>query len=449
MFEKRRIADNKAFKALAINDIGSLAANATKNEQFALSGQLRNLLSELDSTPLTASKSLPFFYVAIRRYCLDIEDDLRAKNYHTAQTRMKDFEKVVNELSSLANREKMATSRKASKANAAVEGRLEKFAKKSKIKIKKDFSPAKVSIDTIYPAETLAELRLAGLQDRLDRTEAELDALRDSDDYNSALVKSQKQMKKQEMGIINQLIAIANQVNFREHEVELIKSASEEVKKEYAYQTKKLNKEQEEILAEWESVKAKFHLGDNAQNTLGQQAEDDIEEKVYEYEKSVARIDKEVDKIDEQIKGILEKVSDLGEDMEDANGHEKELIAEQIKRLKADWNLKQRKKNILVQRSATLQSALSIYQTTGMLNELDEKYGAIDDAELDRMAREAQAAEEKILKGNETLDRAAGYANRLNNVEVETDNLADVQAGASSAINEAEEFLKYAKGQTN
>ena len=446
MFEKRRIADNKAFKGLAINDISNLAANATKNEQFALSSQLRNFLNELDATPLTASKSLPFFYVAIRRYCLDIEDDLRAKNYHTAQTRMKDFEKVVNELASLANREKMATSKKASKANAAVEGRLEKFAKKSKIKIKKDFSPAKVSIDTIYPAETLAELRLAGLQDRYDRTEAELEALRDSDGYNTALVKSQKQMKKQEMNIINQLVQIANHSMFKEHEIELIKSASEEVKKEYAYQTKKFNKEQEEILAEWESIKAKFHLTDS---DLSSNAEDDIQEKVYEYEKSVARIDKEVEKIDDQIKDILEKVSDLGEDMEDANGHEKELIAEQIKRLKADWNLKQRKKNILVQRSATLQSALSIYQTTGMLNELDEKYGAIDDAELDRMAREAQAAEEKILKGNETLDRAAGYANRLNNVEVETDNLADVQAGASSAINEAEEFLKYAKGQTN
>ena len=411
MFEKRKIEDNKAFKALAVNDITRIAAEANKNGQDELAERLRSLLRQIDQTPITASTELPFFYVAIRRYVMDITDDLAERNFHTATIRMKEFESVVKELAMIADQSKLSLSSRENKNIARVEGRLEKFAKKSKIKIKKDYSPKQISVETLYPNETIAELRLAGLQDRLDRANSEMDALRNSKDYGSQLVKGQKQNKKAEIEMIKQLIQISNNAMFRENQVELIKAASEEVKAEYAYQTKKFNKEQEEILSEWEAIKAKHGLKSDAEAGLGQDVDSDLEEKFYELMKDVEYINKELVATNKEMGQILRRVKDLSDDMNEAKGSEKNLIAGQIRDLQIKYRQLDQKNKLLTQKKVDSQAAYEVLARNKDFDEIQERYAGISASNLAALQSLAVNLNEKIDQANqlhESLDEVVG-----------------------------------------
>ena len=452
MFEKRKIEDNKAFKTLAYNDLTKIAAEANKNGQVELAERIHFLMNELDGSAVTSATELPLFYVAIRRYCMDINDDLTAKNYKTALVRMKEFEAVVKELVDVADSKKISLSGREAKAMARVEGRLEKYAKKTKIKIKKDYSPKEINVETLYGNETIAELRLAALQDRLDRATAELEKLRNSKDYGSALVKGQKVAKKQEIDVLKQLIAISNNTMFREHQAELLQEATQQVKSEYAYQTKRFDKEQAEIFEEWEAIKAKHGIsGSGPLAGLDSGAlDDDVEEKFYELMNDFKRIKEDIRENNKEIQKVLRKINDLAEDLKTATGTEKEEIADEIRDLKAEYQERANKKALLQQRKADTHSAYQVLARNKNFDEVREKYAGIDKSAIAMVKEIAGQYDEKVDEANEMHDELLGISAVALGKEINTDSYADVdihKAGAST--DDIEDIIALAKAEAD
>lgn len=448
MFEKRKIEDNKAFKQLAINDITRISAEATKNNQYDLANRLRDLMNQIEQTPITASTELPFFYVAIRRYCMDITDDLNAKNFKTAEVRMKEFENVVKELGVIAEQNKISLSSKENKSIARVEGRLEKFAKKSKIKIKKDYSPTNISVETLYPAETIAELRISGLQDRLDRANKDLEALRKSKEYNQ-LIKAQIQAKKQEIDTLKQLVAISNKSMFRDHQVELIKSASEEVKREYAYQTKKYDKEQQEILEEWEAIKAKHGISLADEASMEEAADNDLEEKFYELMHDVENINEELKESSKEMSRILRKVKDLNEDMQEASGTEKNMIADQIRDYKIKYQQMLQKQQLLQQRKADSQAAYQVLARDKDFQEVQERYAGISTTNLETLKSVAGNLSQKIDEANQRHQELNDISQLVIGNEIQTSNDLDTDFSKAGDTSDLDDFLQLAEQEGN
>ncbi len=442
MFERRHIEDNKAFKQLAVNDINRIISDATTKNQYDLSNSLRDLLAKIDQTPITASKELPFFYVAIRRYCMDITQDLNSNNYHTAMIRMREFESVVKELAMIADQNKLSLSSRENKTIARVEGRLEKFAKKSKIKIKKDYSPTQISIDTLYPAETIAELRLAGLQDRLDKAKEEMEVLRKSG--LSQQISAQKQLKKQEIEMINNLIAISNKTMFREHQVELIKSASEEIKTEYAYQTKKFNQEQQEILDEWNEIQKKYGINADSEESLAAAAQNDLEEKVYELAQEIEQIDADLKINQKETSKILLKVQDLSEDLKTATGTERDMIAGQIRDLKIQYSRLAQKKKLLDQQKLNCQSAYQVLERDNDLKEIQERSGLNPEliAALKGVALDYQQA---IEQRNEQHRELNDISNLVTTTDIDTNTDLDTDYSGEGNIDDIADFIALAE----
>ena len=380
---------------------------------------------------------------------MDITDDLNANNYHTAMIRMQEFESVVKELAMIADQSKLSLSSKENKNIARVEGRLEKFAKKSKIKIKKDYSPTQISIDTLYPAETIAELRLADLQDRLDRANAEIEQLRNSPDYMTALNKSKRQALKQEVDTIKQLIAISNKQMFRDHQVELIRAASEEVKKEYAYQTKNFTREQQEILSEWEELKAKY--GAAAEGTVGgvsleQSADEDYEEKFFELMNDIKYIGEEIQTTNKEIQRVLRKVKDLSEDLEESKGMEKEMVAEQIRDLKIKYKELVNKKDLLTQRKIDSQAAYQVFARNKNFDEMQEKYAAFNPGDIQMIKNIAAGLDRKIDQANEAHGDIASVVEPLLDKEIEKDeNLSRDRRPGEVSTDDIDDLIAIAK----
>ena len=444
LFEKRKIEDNKAFKAKALSDIESVASEATKNNQYALASKLQEFLSQIDQTLPTASQDLPFFYVAIRRYCMDIRADLNAKNYNVAMARLNDFESVVKELAVVADQSKVALSKKQSKIDDRVEGRLEKFAKKSKIKIKENYSPSNISVDTLYPPETIGNLRIAGLQDRLDRVNKELEELKKTKSF-SPLIKSQITAKKQELDTLNQLVAISNKSQFRDHQVELIKSATEEVRKEYAYQTKRYDKEQQDILDEWEVIKKKFDLTPEKEALQEEATSSDLEIQFLELMHDVENINEELKESSKEMSKILSKVKDLNEDMEDATGTEKNMIADQIRDLKIQYQQKLQKHQLLQQRKADSQAAYQVLARNQDFEEVQAKYAGLSSTNLETLKSVAGNLSAKIEQANQQHQELNDISQLVIGNEIQVSNDLDTDFSKAGDTSDLDDFIKLAE----
>lgn len=451
MFEKRRIEDNKAFKSLAYSDLTKIAAEANKTNQIELAERIHELMNQLEQSAVTDSKELPLFYVAVRRYCLDIQDDLTARNYKTALVRMKEFEAMVKDLVDVAERNKISLSGREQKVNARVESRLEKYAKKTKIKISKNYSPKEINVETLYGNETIGELRISGLQDRLDRANAELEKLRNSGTYGSALTKSQIQSKKQEIGVLKELVQIANNTMFREHQAELIQNATAEIKAEYAYQTKKFNAQQEEIFAEWEAIKAKHGLsGASDEQILASGGQVDAEEKFYELMNDFKHIKEDIKVNNKEINSILRKIKDLAEDMETARGSEKDEIADEIRDLKASYQERAQKKKLLEQKKADVQAAYQVIARDRNFEQVKEKYAGVDKETINLIREVAGNYSEKIEEANADHAELADISAVALGAEIETDSYADVDVSKSgSGTEDLEDIINLAKEQAD
>ncbi len=452
MFEKRRIEDNKAFKQYAIDDLNKLIEEANQKGQFDLTERLHAIKNRIQSSAVTDAKELPLFFVAIRRYCLDIQEDLNANNYKTAQTRLKDFEATVKDLVDLADRNKISLSKKEAAASSRIESRLEKAAKKAKIKIDKRFSIKEINASTLYQDETIAELRLAGLQDQLDRAQAELEELRNSKDYGSQLTKAKINKKKQDIAMIKQLVQIANNAMFSEYETELMREATEQVKNDYAYQTKKWDKAQEEIRAEWEAVKAKHGLtgvDDNA--ILNDAGEVDAEEKFFELMNDFKRIKNEIKENNKEINRVLRKAKDLAEDKKSATGTELEQIEDEIRDLKAEYQGLAQKKQLLQQRKADAQTAYQVIARNRNFDEIREKYAGVDKDTVNLVKEIAGQYTEKVEEANELHEELTGIGAVAMGTEIATDNYADVdltKAGAQDS-SDLDDFIALAEQQAD
>ena len=420
-FRKNRISLNKELNEKSKKDLLKVRDTANENSLYLLGKDLDNVYKTIEQVTLNDSKEIPFIAVSIRRYVLDMIEDLSKGNANAAKARLVELQNAARDLKEVASNSEVGIT-KGSKASMKAESVLRKAARQTRIKIKKDFSPKNISIDTLYSPQTLSDLRLAYLQDDLDKENKNLESLK-SQPYSEANEKL-IEMSEDTIEMISQEIEIIGNDIMRESFAKKMAAATNEIRRNVAYHNHK--ESYEEVKAEWDKLREELggSIKDSGDSLKAQfrKLNGDVRKLETQNDNLLKKFESTVTEMEKVFDDCCDKLDELDSE----KGPRKELIAAQLRPLQSNYNNLKFRVEKFKQYSVLITNQVTVCKRLKDELELKKEFSGIDMKSIESLKENVDQLGKMIDNGNELLDTSNDIMSTVLGKEIKNASLTDV-----------------------